>query len=122
MANDTHTDCGCPHGFPCGLLPIAVADAPGSLRMRMRDDQTASGSANNYAVVSVMTEHARRAAFARAALWVKLRELDEVCAERDRLDDASRRLVQECRDLAVHCERFDADLDAAIRGNLRRAR
>lgn len=99
-----------------------VEDAPGMLRVRLRDDQTSSGSGNNFATTLVVAEHAERAAFARAAFAVKLRELDGVCAERDRLDALASRIANECRDLAIHCERHDADLDAAIRGNLRRAR
>jgi len=99
-----------------------VEDAPGMLRLRMRDDQTSSGSGNNYATVLVVAEHAERAAFARAALAVKLRELDVVCAERDRLDREASRISRECRELAIHCEQHDADLEAAIRGQLRRAR
>lgn len=99
----------------------AVSDAPGMLRVRLRDDQTSSGSGNNYPTVLVVAEHAERAAFARQALAVKLRELDEVCAKRDRLDEQAWQITRECRDLAVHCERHDADLDAAIRGQLRRA-
>ncbi len=98
-----------------------ISDAPGMLRVKLRDDQTASGSGNNYATALVVAEHAERAAFARMALAVKLRELDQVCAERDRLDGLASRIVRECRDLAVYCERHDSDLDAAIRGNLRRA-
>lgn len=98
-----------------------VADAPGMLRVRLRDDQTSSGSGNNYPTVLVVAEHAERAAFARQALAVKLRELDEVCTERDRLDSLASRITRECRDLAVHCERHDADLDAAISGRLRKA-
>lgn len=98
-----------------------VVDGPGMLRVRMRPEQTISGSGNNYATVLVVAEHAERAAFARQALAVKLRELDVVCAERDRLHEMASRITGECRDLAVHCERHDADLDAAIRGQLRRA-
>jgi hypothetical protein len=99
-----------------------VEDAPGMLRVRLREDQTVSGSGNNYPTALVVAEHAERAAFARQALAVKLRELDGVCAERDRLDAIASRISQECRDLAVHCTTRDADLDMAIRGNLRRAR
>lgn len=98
-----------------------ISDAPGMLRVRLRDDQKVSGSGNNYPTALVVAEHAERGAFARQALAVKLRELDEVCAERDRLDVIASRLSQECRSLAVHCERHDASLDAAIRGELRRA-
>ncbi len=98
-----------------------VIDAPGMLRVKLRDDQTVSGSGNNYPTVLVVAEHAERAAFARIALAVKLRELNDICVERDRLNDVVNQLVRECRDLAIHCERHDADLDAAINGNLRRA-
>ena len=91
------------------------------LRVRLREDQRVSGSGNNYSTVLVVAEHAERAAFARQALAVKLRDLDVVCEERDRLDCEASRLSRECRDLAIHCERFDADLDAAINGQLRRA-
>lgn len=98
-----------------------IIDGPGMLRVKLRDDQTLSGSGNNFATALVVAEHAERAAFARMALAVKLRELDRVCAERDRLAEQARLISQECRDLAVYCERHDADLDAAIRGNLRRA-
>jgi hypothetical protein len=100
---------------------VKVEDEPGSLRVRLREHQTVSGSGNNYAVVRVVAEHAERAAFARQALAVKLRELDEVAAERDRLAERARLLALECRDIAIHCERHDADLDAAINGTLRRA-
>ena len=100
---------------------MVISDEPGMLRVRLREDQTSSGSGNNFATVLVVAEYAERAAFARQALAVKLRELDSICAERDRLNDLSRRISQECRDLAVHCERHDADLNAAIRGDLRRA-
>jgi hypothetical protein len=103
-------------------LETKVEDEPGSLRVRLRDDQKVSGSGNNYAVVRVVAEHADRAAFARQALAIKLRELDAVAAERDRLAEEARRIAIECKDLAIHCERFDADLDAAIRGDLRHAR
>jgi len=99
-----------------------VADAPGMLRVRLRDDQRISGSGNNYPTALVVAEHAERAAFARQALAIKLRELDGVCSERERLDAIASRLAKECRDLAAHCERHDADLDAAIHGELRRAR
>ena len=102
-------------------MPSPITDAPGMLRVKLRDDQTVSGSGNNFATALVVAEHAERAAFARMALAVKLRELDQVCAERDRFAEQARQISQECRDLAVHCERHDADLDAAIRGNLRRA-
>lgn len=100
---------------------MKVVDAPGMLRVRLRDDQTASGSDNNYPTVLVVAEHAERAAFARTALAVKLRELDFVCSERDRLNNLSHILTKECRDLALECETLDANLTAAIRGNLRRA-
>ncbi len=96
----------------------AIEDAPGMLRVRLRDDQT-SGS---YPTVLVVAEHAERAAFARSALAVKLRELDEVCAERDRLDAIASRISTECRVLAIHCQGNDAALESAIRGDLRRAR
>lgn len=99
-----------------------VEDAPGMLRVRLREHQKVSGSGNNFAVVLVVAEHAERAAFARQALAVKLRELDAVCAVRDRASAEADRISYECRDLAIHCERFDADLDAAINGTLRRAR
>lgn len=99
-----------------------VDDKPGMLRVRLRDDQKSSSSGNDYAVVQVVAEHAERAAFARQALAVKLRELDEVCAERDRLIVLASEISKQCRDLAVHCEHRDADLEAAISGNLRRAR
>jgi hypothetical protein len=99
-----------------------VEDKPGMLRVRLRDDQKISGSGNNYPTVLVVAEHAERAAFARQALAIKLRELDVVCAERDRLSDVANRITKECRDLAIHCERHDADLEASIRGELRRAR
>lgn len=98
-----------------------ITDQEGMLRVRLRDDQTSSGSGNNFPTVLVVAEHAERAAFARQALAVKLRELNEICAERDRLADLARQIQQECRTLAIHCERYDADLDAAISGNLRRA-
>lgn len=98
-----------------------IDDASGMLRVRLRDDQTASGSGNNYPTVLVVAEHAERAAFARQALAIKLRELDEVCAERDRLNAEAARISRECRDLAIHCTTHDNDLDAAIRGKLRRA-
>lgn len=99
-----------------------VEDAPGMLRAKLRDHQTSSGSGNNFPTVLVVAEHAERAAFARTALAVKLHELDEVCTERDRLSTLADQLTRECRDLAIHCGRFDADLDAAINGTLRRAR
>lgn len=92
------------------------------LRARLKEGQTSSGSGNNFPTVLVVAAHAERAAFARRALAVKLRQLDEVCSERDRLDGEAGKLAKECRDLAIHCERFDADLDAAINGNLRRFR
>lgn len=98
-----------------------VTDGPGMLRLKMREHQKASGSGNDFATVLVVAEHAERAAFARQALAVKLRELDAVAAERDRLADQARLIGEECRTLAIYCERFDADLDAAINGNLRRA-
>lgn len=100
---------------------MKIVDGPGMLRVRLRDDQTVSGSGNNFATALVVAEHAERAAFARQALAVKLRELDVVCAERDRLVAVAHRITRECRDLAVHCERHDADLEAAIRGDLRLA-
>lgn len=100
----------------------AVEDAPGMLRVRLRDDQHVSGTGHSYPTVLVVAEYAERAAFARSALAVKLRELDVVCAERDLLAAQVDRLAKECRDLARHCEQNDADLDAAIRGDLRRAR
>jgi hypothetical protein len=102
-----------------------VNDDPGSLRVRLRDTgpgSNISGSGNDFATVRVVAEHAERAAFARTALAVKLRELDVVCAERDRLSEQARLITQECRDLAIYCERHDADLEAAINGQLRRAR
>lgn len=106
--------------------PRVVVDAPGMLRARLRDPGrpggNISGSGNDFATVRVVIEHAERAAFARQALAVKLRELDEVCAERDRLSDEAHRITRECRDIAICCERHDADLEAAINGQLRRAR
>lgn len=99
-----------------------VEDSAGMLRVKLRDHQKISGSGNNYPTVLVVAEHAERAAFARTALAVKLKELDVVCAERDRLDLIAHNLTKECRELAIHCERFDADLDMAINGDLRRAR
>ena len=102
-----------------------VVDAPGMLRAKLRESgpgSNISGSGNDFATVLVVAEHAERAAFARQALAVKLRELDVVCAEHDRLVAEVDRLTRECRDLAVYCERFDADLDWAINGQLRRAR
>jgi hypothetical protein len=69
-----------------------------------------------------VAEHADRAAFARQALAVKLRELDAASAERDRYGLLAHNLAKECRDLANHCAQFDADLDMAINGQLRRAR
>jgi hypothetical protein len=99
-----------------------VKDAPGMLRAKLREEQTSSGSGNNYPTVLVVAEHAERAAFARHALAVKLRELDVACAERDRLHDEARRIHQECRDLAEHCQIHDAHLEAAISGRLRSAR
>lgn len=101
---------------------MTVEDAPGMLRAKLRADQASSGSGNNYPTVLVVAEHAERAAFARQALAVKLRELDVVCAERDRLNDEARRIQQECRDLAIHCEVHDAHLESAISGRLRSAR
>lgn len=101
-----------------------VEDAPGVLRVRLRDDQTSSGSGNNYPTALVVAEHAERAAFARMALAVKLRELDAVCAERDRAAAEAERIVKECRVLAAQCEYRDSnlDLDQAIGGRLRVAR
>lgn len=101
---------------------MKVVDAAGMLRVRLRDDQTASGSGNNFPTVLVVAEHAERAAFARQALAVKLRELDAVCAERDRLDLLAHNITKECRDLAIVCGEKDAALESAIRGNLRHAR
>lgn len=96
-----------------------VTDEPGMLRVRLRDDHTGSG--NNFATALVVAEHAERAAFARQALAVKLRELDVVCTERDRLNTLASSISKECRDLAIYCEQHDADLRAAIRGDLRKA-
>lgn len=101
-----------------GTVTAKIADSTGMLRVRLRDDQTSSGSGNNFPTVLVVAE---RAAFARQALAVKLRELDVVCAERDRLDLEASRISKECRDLAAHCTERDSDLEAAIRGNLRKA-
>ena len=98
-----------------------MKDEPGMLRVRLREDQRSSGSGNNYPTALIVAEHAERAAFARQALAVKLRELDVVCTERDRLSELASQISKECRDLALHCERFDADLDDAISGRLRRA-
>ena len=103
----------------------AVNDEPGMLRVRLRDTGPGShhgGSGNDFATALVVAEHADRAAFARQALAVKLRELDVACAHREHWSERARLITQECRDLAIHCERFDADLDAAINGQLRRAR
>jgi len=99
----------------------AVEDKEGMLRVRLRDDQKISGSGNNYPTVAVVAEHAERAAFARTALATKLRELELVCNERDRLNAVAQQLAYECRDLAANCTQHDADLEAAIRGDLRRA-
>lgn len=93
-----------------------IEDAPGMLRVKLRDEQTSSGSGNNYSVVLVVAERAERAAFARQALAVKLRELDVVCAERDRLSAEANRITRECRELAIHCERHDSDLEWVIDG------
>lgn len=111
----------------CGLTadppyqPVKVANEPGSLIVRLRDHQKISGSGDNYAVVRVCAEHAERAAFARKAFAIKLRELDQVCVERDRLSLLAHNITKECRDLAILCERHDADLDSAINGTLRKA-
>lgn len=94
-----------------------VKDAPGMLRVRLRDEHPCG-----MPTALVVAEHAERASFARAALAVKLRELDVLATERDRLIAEVSRVSRECRDLAIHCERFDADLDLAINGNLRHAR
>lgn len=94
-----------------------VVDAPGMLRAKLRDDHP-----YGLPTVLVVAEHAERAAFARQALAVKLRELDDVCAERERLIVEASRIQTQCRALSIHCERFDADLDAAINGTLRVAR
>lgn len=93
----------------------------GMLRVRLRDDQTRSGSGNNFATALVVAECAERAAFARQALAVKLRELDVVCDERDRLGVEANRISRECRDLVDACAAHDQNLDDAIRGRLRRA-
>jgi hypothetical protein len=103
----------------------AIEDAPGMLRVRLRDTGPGSnhgGSGNDFATALVVAEHADRAAFARQALAVKLRELDAASAERDRYGLMAHNLAKECRELAIHCARFDADLDTAINGQLRRAR
>jgi phosphoribosylformimino-5-aminoimidazole carboxamide ribonucleotide (ProFAR) isomerase len=92
----------------------AIEDAPDMLLVRLRDGRMAAAL--------VVAEHAERAAFARYALAIKLRELDEAVAQRDVAQELVDRVVKECRDLAVHCERHDADFEAAIRGDLRRAR
>ncbi len=129
-----HGDVGVkPGDYLKGLSPLTarrstvdnmptIEDAPGMLRVKLREHQKASGSGNDFATVLVVAEHADRAAFARQALAIKLRELDAACAERDKYAEIARLLVEECRVLAIHCERHDADLDAAINGTLRRAR
>lgn len=98
-------------------MTTSVTDAPGMLRVRLRDDQ----QSGTYPTVLVVAEHAERAAFARQALAIKLRELDAICAERDRLDEIAAGICRDCRTLALNCEGSDADLEAAIRGRLRRA-
>jgi hypothetical protein len=102
-----------------------VTDEPGMLRVRLRETGPGSnhgGSGNDFATALVVAEHADRAAFARQALAIKLRELDAACTERDRFGLIAHNITKECRDIAIHCERFDADLDAAINGQLRRVR
>lgn len=98
-----------------------MKDEPGMLRVRLRDDQRVSGSGNNYPTALIVAEHAERAAFVQQALAVKLRELDVVCAERDRLDAIANRISNECRDLAKNCVNNDSLLDSAIAGRLRSA-
>ena len=93
-----------------------IYDEPGALRARLRDFQKVSGSGNDYSVVRVVAERAENAAFARTALAVKLRELDVTCAERDRLSAVADQLTRDCREIAIHCERYDADLEWAIDG------
>lgn len=97
-----------------GVTP--AMDEPGALRVRLRDHQTSSGSGNNYTVALVTAERAECAAFARMALAVKLRELDAVCIERDRLIAKVDELTKECREIAVNCQQRDADLEWAIDG------
>ncbi len=99
---------------------MSVADAPGMLRVKLLDSQTSSGSGNNFPTVLVVAEHAERAAAVRAGLAVALRELDAVCAEANKLETKRRALVEECQRLAHKCERSDAALDMAIKGDLRR--
>jgi DNA-binding transcriptional regulator PaaX len=92
-----------------------VADAPGQLRAKLTDNPF-----NEMAAVSVVIEHAERAAFVRTALAVKLRELDAACEQRDHLQAEVNRLAKECRDLADACQADDDDLRQSVTGRLRR--
>lgn len=95
------------------------ADA-GMLRVKLLESQKSSGSGSDFATALVVAEYAERAAFARQALAVKLRELDVVCDERDRLGVEANRISRECRELVDACAAHDQNLDDAIRGRLRR--
>lgn len=99
-----------------------VEDAPGMLRVKLAEHQTSSGSGNNFATALVVAEHAERAAFARMALAVKLRELDAACTARDQAGARVDALARECRVLANECQVRDQDLVAAIDGRCRVAR
>lgn len=100
---------------------MQVEDGPGMLRARLRDEQRASGSGNDFATVLVVAEHAERAAFARQALAIKLRELNAKCEEREYIIAEVARVQKECQALARECAAYDYDLDQSIRGNLRKA-